>query len=164
MAMTALPPPAYRLAHTVLRASWRIRRPRSLGVKVIALHDDRVILVRHHYGDRRWMLPGGGIKRRESITECLRRELREETGHDVGDLAEQAVIVGVFESTAEHKHDMVIVPRLMLPSEPTIKPCNEIAEVTLVSLDDLPDDLSPSTRALLGSAREHAFPVGHWGQ
>ncbi len=162
--MPSLPPPAYQLAHTLLRASWKVRRPRSLGVKVIATYDRQVILVRHHYGDRRWMLPGGGIKRNESIHECMRRELREETGLDIGVLADEAMIAGVFESTAENKHDIVIVTRIDLLSEPALTACHEIAEVTLAPLDGLPGDLSPSARALLTSVEEHAFPVGHWGR
>ena len=162
--MPTLPPPAYQFAHTLMRASWKVRKPRSLGVRVIATYEGRVILVRHHYGDRRWMLPGGGIKRRESIHECMRRELCEETGLDVGELANDAKIAGVFESTAENKHDVVIVPRLELMSEPTLVASHEIAEVLLASLTDLPDDLSPCTRALLTTTAENAFPVGHWGR
>ncbi len=161
--MPTLPPTAYQLAHTLMRASWKVRRPRSLGVKVIATYERRVILVRHHYGDRRWMLPGGGIKRHESIHECMRRELFEETGLDLGELAAEAMIAGVFESTAESKRDVVIVPRIELRSEPVLVARHEIAEVTLAPLDDLPDDLSPSARALLANAEEQAFPVGHWG-
>lgn len=43
--------------------------------------DDRVVVVRHAAGSRRYhLLPGGGVDYRETIEAALVREVREETG------------------------------------------------------------------------------------
>ncbi len=72
---------ALRGAHALRRRWWRLRKPRLSGVRVIAFDGEgRVILVRHSYGNGKWMLPGGGIKRGEAPLAAGVRELREETG------------------------------------------------------------------------------------
>ena len=42
--------------------------------------EQRVLLVRQAVGLRLWTLPGGKVKRGESLVKALRRELYEETG------------------------------------------------------------------------------------
>jgi 8-oxo-dGTP pyrophosphatase MutT (NUDIX family) len=71
---------AYRLALSLLRAWWIVRRPRSRGVRCILRHGDAVVLVRHAYGDRRWMLPGGRVRRNEDPVATARREMHQELG------------------------------------------------------------------------------------
>ena len=43
----------------------------------------RVLLVRHGYGTRKWSLPGGGIKQAEVANDAATREARDETGLEV---------------------------------------------------------------------------------
>ena len=50
------------------------------------LRSDEILLIRHqeHMGGRTyWLLPGGGREEGESEIECVRREVREETGLEV---------------------------------------------------------------------------------
>jgi 8-oxo-dGTP pyrophosphatase MutT (NUDIX family) len=70
----------YRLALALLRVWWVIRRPRSDGVRCILRDRDAFVLVRHSYGDVRWMLPGGRIRRGESALETAAREMTQELG------------------------------------------------------------------------------------
>ncbi|SRR5258708_2163259 len=52
-------------------------------VSVMAwIEDDRgaVLLVRQAVGQKLWTLPGGKVKRNESLERALKREVREETG------------------------------------------------------------------------------------
>jgi 8-oxo-dGTP pyrophosphatase MutT (NUDIX family) len=63
-----------QLRHLLLPGSGR-------GVKCVLTHRDRVLLVRHTYGQRSmWYLPGGGVHRRERPLQAAEREMREELG------------------------------------------------------------------------------------
>ncbi|MEA2308606.1 MAG: hypothetical protein QOG41_986 [Thermoleophilaceae bacterium] len=84
------------MGYRVLRLWWLVARPEKRGVKCVLTNGDRVLLVRHTYGDRRrWELPGGGVKRREPPHAAATREVREELGIEVanwgalGDLFER---------------------------------------------------------------------------
>jgi 8-oxo-dGTP pyrophosphatase MutT (NUDIX family) len=70
----------YRLALLLMRAWWVLRRPRSRGVRCVLRHGEAFVLVRHTYGDERWMLPGGRVHRGEDPLEAARREMRQELG------------------------------------------------------------------------------------
>jgi 8-oxo-dGTP pyrophosphatase MutT (NUDIX family) len=76
----------YRLAHSLRRVWWRLRRPRVTGCRVLAFDGEgRVLLVRHSYGTHNWMAPGGGMRRREDPLRAAARELREETSCTLAD-------------------------------------------------------------------------------
>ena len=50
---------------------------------------DRVLFVRHTYGDRTpWEMPGGGLRRGEAPEAAVRREMREELGIELVELRE----------------------------------------------------------------------------
>jgi ADP-ribose pyrophosphatase YjhB (NUDIX family) len=68
----------YRLALFLLRGWWVLRRPRSSGVRCVLRYRGAILLVRHSYGDRRWMLPGGRVRRGESPVTTARREMHHE--------------------------------------------------------------------------------------
>lgn len=56
------------------------------GVRAIVLDEDqRMLLVRQRHEDRDiWMVPGGGIEDGENAAEAAIREVKEETGLDIG--------------------------------------------------------------------------------
>ncbi len=55
--------------------------PRVRVAVVLVDEQDRILLVRHRKGEQTyWLLPGGGLDYGESLFECARRELAEETG------------------------------------------------------------------------------------
>ena len=93
--------------HRVRRLWWRLRRPRTYGVKVLLLHPEdpgRFLAVRHSYVDReRWALPGGRYRpARETSAAAARREVREELG--LGIAGELAALT-TLETRTEGKHD-----------------------------------------------------------
>ena len=52
---------AHRLIARAARLWWKVRRPRTLGVRALVLDEaDRVALVKHSYRPY-WYLPGGGV-------------------------------------------------------------------------------------------------------
>ncbi len=70
-----------RIVHNIRLIWWRLRKPRLTGCRVVVVDErGRVLLIRHSYGNRRWMLPGGGMKRGEDPLICATREVAEETG------------------------------------------------------------------------------------
>lgn len=70
-----------RLAHELRIRWWRIRKPLVFGCRVLAFDaEGRVLLIRHSYGSKSWMLPGGGLSRGEDPLAAALRELGEETG------------------------------------------------------------------------------------
>jgi 8-oxo-dGTP diphosphatase len=70
-------------------------------VKCVLRDGERVLFVRHTYGDRSsWELPGGSLRRDEDAEAGLRREMREELGIELGGLRE----LGRVEVSGARKH------------------------------------------------------------
>ena len=68
------------LAYRAASVWWFVRRPRTFGVRAIALTPEgEIVLVRHSYLPG-WYCPGGGRGRREEARDAAIRELREEIG------------------------------------------------------------------------------------
>ena len=92
----------YRVAYRALQAWALVRRPEVRGTMVAVLDEDRVLLVRHTYGDRRrWELPGGWVQSGEDAADAARREVREELGIDVA-IRPMGTIDGTWHFKHEH--------------------------------------------------------------
>ena len=93
--------------HRLRRFWWRVRKPRTYGVKVLLRHPEQpelFLAVRHSYVDQdRWALPGGRYRpTRETPAVAARREVREELGLGIrGELAE----LRALEARTEGKRD-----------------------------------------------------------
>ena len=133
-------------------------RPIRAGVRVMMIQDDKVWLVRHTYIPG-WFLPGGGIKRGETLEKATRREVFEETGADLGEVS----LMGVYTSFVQWKTDHTTV---FICRDFTItgKSDGEIAEVGSFSLDDLPANVFSSHRLRLDEYRagKNIPQFGEW--
>ena len=138
----------HKVAYRVLRAYWWVRRPITLGVKGVLLDGDgRVLLVRHTYQPG-WHLPGGGVKKWESLAEAAVREVWEETGHQVHDTSPE--VFGVYANFSEYKSDHVAVFLFRqwqaLPDTPKSL---EISEFGFFAVSSLPEGTTAATQRRL---------------
>ncbi len=118
-------------------------RPIQTGVRVMMIKDGQVLLVRQTYLPG-WFMPGGRLKRGETLETAARREVREETGAQLGKVS----LLGVYTNTKEWKTDHNIV---FLSRDFTVSDVHddEIAEVRFFPLDALPEELWPGHRQRL---------------
>mgnify|MGYP002336058621 CR=1 FL=1 len=122
---------------------WRKFRPRTNGVKVL-LFDvrGRLVLIRNTYGrSDLFVLPGGGVRPFEKAAHAAVREVREELGCGVRNVA----FVATYSSRAEGKRDTVHLFQAQIDGEPSIGR-REVQEAAFFALDDLPVSTSPATR------------------
>lgn len=110
-------------------------RPILFGVRVILVKEGRVLLVRHTYRSG-WHLPGGGIKRRETVETAARREVREEAGAEMGAVR----LVGVFHNFEDYAsgHNILFACEDFVVNG---SPDHEIAEARSFTLEELPEDM-----------------------
>jgi len=70
-----------RLLARIRRLLYSVGRRVTVGASLMAIDDDgRLLLVRQSYGSDRWVLPGGGAHRGESLHDAALREGWEEAG------------------------------------------------------------------------------------
>jgi 8-oxo-dGTP pyrophosphatase MutT (NUDIX family) len=107
------------------------------------IQNNKVTLVRHTYIPG-WFMPGGGLKRRETLEQAARREAFEETGAQL----DQITLMGIYTSFVDWKTDHGVV-FICKDFAITGQPDGEIAEVQAFPLNNLPADLWPSHRLRL---------------
>lgn len=148
------PTRSYRL----IRAWWRIRRPVTLGVRVLVLRGtDEVLLVRHAYRQG-WFLPGGGVERGETLQDAAIRELREEAGVAIAEVT----LVGVYSNLTRVQNDHVVLFSATFEGDVGDHD-HEIAEAAFFPLSALPEDLHRTTARRLEELRSGNQPsVGRW--
>ena len=136
----------------------RLRWP-TRGVKVMAFDKTgRLLLVRHGYGrSELWMLPGGGVGRREEPADAARRELMEEVGCALDTVA----LVGTFGSEAEGKRDTILLFRGETPDSP--RPDGlEVIDARFFPLHALPPTTSPATLRRIAELTQGRAKGGSW--
>jgi 8-oxo-dGTP pyrophosphatase MutT (NUDIX family) len=136
-----------RLAYFALKIYWFFLRPLTLGVRVMLIQDGKVLLVRHTYING-WYMPGGGVKRGETLDQAARREAWEEVGAELHDIS----LIGAYSNFVELKSDHNI---LFFSNDFNLngRHDHEIAEVRFFPLDSLPENTWPGHRRLLNEYR-----------
>jgi ADP-ribose pyrophosphatase YjhB (NUDIX family) len=80
-----------RLLFSAYRVYCFIFRPVRTGVRVMMIQNGKVMLVRQTYMPG-WFMPGGGLKRGETLEQAARREAKDEIGAELGELK----LLGVY--------------------------------------------------------------------
>jgi ADP-ribose pyrophosphatase YjhB (NUDIX family) len=134
-------------------------RPMTLGVRAIALDDsDRIFLVRHAYIPG-FHLPGGGVESGETAIQSLLRELSEEGGLTV---REPPRLLGFYYNPRHSRRDHVALYMARVWQDKPRAPDWEIVESGFFSLDALPENTTPSTRARIDEYLRKAEPTTLW--
>jgi len=132
---------------------------RKLTVEAIILDPaGRALLVRQREKRHDWELPGGHVKKRESLAEAVVREVREETGLRV----EPQRLVGIFYIRNQKVHDFIFICRVVgRRTKPRARP-PEITACGYFAADALPQPIRAFTvdrvREALASVMQ-ALPV-----
>jgi ADP-ribose pyrophosphatase YjhB (NUDIX family) len=150
----------YRLIGKAARLWWKIRRPRTLGVRALVVDSaGRIVLIRHSYVGG-WHMPGGGVDKGESFERAAHRELREETG--ITDAAIERVL-GVYHSRKEGKDDHIVVYVMRVGAvEARAADAREIEEAGWFAVDGLPDGVSAATLRRIEEYRAGTTGSGTW--
>lgn len=156
-----------RLADRARRLVWKAFGPRVVGVRGIVVDTTspdapKVLLVHHSYGKPAWHLPGGGVKRRETIEQAVRREVREEAGVEVtGPVRLLGTYSNLREGKSDHISVFVIETWRRHPGE------DDDAEIAATGFfeptaEGLPETTTPGTRRRLGEWEKGHVTAYEW--
>jgi 8-oxo-dGTP diphosphatase len=126
------------------------RSPR-VGVGVIVLRDGLVLLGKRRgsHGAGTWALPGGHLEFGESVAQCAKRELEEETG-----LSLQAAVSGPYTSdvfAAEAKHYVTLFVIGSARGEPQVREPGKCSAWQWFRWSDLPQPLFQPLASLVSA-------------
>ena len=138
-----------KASHVTPEKRWRI------GVAGVIVHEERVLLVRHTYGEKRdyWAMPGGYTRHDERLDESIVRELQEELGLKT----EVVDLIGLVTRYTERGGEMYAVFRLRPVSGQPMPDGVEVSRIGWFSADEIaamgdnelwPDSRNPAMAAL----------------
>lgn len=115
---------------------------KTVGARALVIQNDQILLIKHTYLPG-WCTIGGGVDQGETGLQALKRELKEEVGID---LQEEPSILGFYHKN-QKKWDDYIILYVCKKFTRTETYSREILESKWFSLNDLPSDITPSTKS-----------------
>ncbi len=138
----------------------------GVGFGVMMLRDGKILLGRRHgdpfktnselHGEWSWTMPGGKLEFGESLEDGSRREVKEETGLDLG----LAKVICVNNDTANDAHFVTIgFFSEDFKGEPAVMEPDKIVEWRWFTLDDLPDPLFFPSAKIINNRQKGLFYI-----
>jgi 8-oxo-dGTP pyrophosphatase MutT (NUDIX family) len=149
---------AIRYLQKLRKFYWRIARPKTFGVRIIAITErGDVLLVKHRYSTG-WYLPGGGVKRNEHHYVAAKRELREELKTDS---IKNLTFVATYTNEIEFKKDTIFLFVCDVIWSGAFDKI-ELVAAQAFQPDALPDDISPATLRRIEEYKAQFWGNGGW--
>lgn len=130
----------FTIVSSIRKCYWFFRRPVTVGIKIMAILDGKILLIKNRY-EKLWYLPGGAVRGGETLIESAEREMMEECGVTPKNLR----VFGVYTSFSEYKSDHIIVMCADVDGLILHKGF-EIEKLELFNMENLPENVSPATR------------------
>ena len=130
----------------------------TIRVAGLLVHEGRILMVEQgREGERYWLLPGGGVRFGETLSDALRREFAEELGIRVGVNKLLAIVESVSPDPSYRKHVVHLVFEVSAPFEVAPEP-HDPKVLSAAFLDELQlqrvDVRPPVTEFLSSCVRE----------
>lgn len=109
---------------------------RPFACDMILIEDGKVLLIKRGREPflGQWAIPGGRIEDDETAEDCLRREMKEETGLDV----EPVKLIGLYSDPGRDPRKVIAAPYLVRRIGGQLKAGDDAAEAAWFPLDDIP--------------------------
>jgi 8-oxo-dGTP pyrophosphatase MutT (NUDIX family) len=119
----------FPLLAIVIRSTTRTR--------IIAVNDDKILVVKGWLGNGKWMLPGGGLHKNEQQTSGAKRELLEETNINIKDTSLLHIGKKVYKNGLIKYQYHLFETKLDTFPKDVKKQQIEILELKWVNIDDI---------------------------
>jgi len=124
-----------------------------VGVLVMIFDEHHRLLLQHRIDDNTWDFPGGYMELGESTEETARREVREETGLEIGEMTLFKIFAGKeFFYTCLNGDQVFSVSPVYVTNDAhgALQPDgDEGSEVRFFPIHDLPSEMLPQVRIVI---------------
>jgi len=133
----------------------------KIGVGIIVRNGDKILLQKRigSHGENTWSLPGGHLEWNETLKDCACREVREETGVEVGEIEFYAITNDIMKEENRH-YITIFLEAKYLKGEPQIMENHRMKEIGWFKANDLPNPLFLPLKNLVEGK---SYPVKQWG-
>ena len=146
----------FSIVSLIRKCYWFFRRPVTVGVKIMAISNGKILLIKNRY-EKLWYMPGGAVKNGETLIESAGREMKEEGGMTPKNLK----IFGAYTNFSEYKSDHIIV---ICADVDGLTPNKgfEIEKLEFFNMENLPESVSPATRRRVSEYLSGEINTAKW--
>lgn len=148
-----------RLGLRLFHMTKRILGWASIRVRVLIFNErGELLLMRQPLSPQWWLLPGGGVKRGETLQQALIREMQEEFGFTA---LRDVQVIGAYSDFMDARMDYLVLFRSTTHETP-IRNSWEVTEVRFFPLHDLPENCAPSVLRRIQAFQQNLSDGGAW--